>query len=78
MGDASHSMDGVFTVTGAGADIWGSNDAFSYVHKNAGNWRQNTPNHLAHLHAQTALLAVAASLVWGYWGTDRNLLECPA
>jgi len=34
-GSASRSPSGVFTLTGAGADIWGSNDAFRYVYQTA-------------------------------------------
>ena len=34
-GSASRSPSGVFTVTGAGADIWGSSDAFRYVYQTA-------------------------------------------
>ena len=35
IGSASRSPSGVFTVIGAGADIWGSNDAFRYVYQTA-------------------------------------------
>lgn len=34
-GNASRSPSGVFTITGAGADIWGSSDAFRYVYQTA-------------------------------------------
>jgi autotransporter-associated beta strand protein len=35
VGSASRSPSGVFTLTGAGADIWGSSDAFRYVYQTA-------------------------------------------
>jgi fibronectin type 3 domain-containing protein len=35
VGSASRSPSGVFTLTGAGADIWGSADAFRYVYQTA-------------------------------------------
>jgi fibronectin type 3 domain-containing protein len=35
IGSASRSPSGVFTITGAGADIWGSSDAFRYVYQAA-------------------------------------------
>jgi fibronectin type 3 domain-containing protein/regulation of enolase protein 1 (concanavalin A-like superfamily) len=35
VGSASRSPSGVFTITGAGADIWGSSDAFRYVYQTA-------------------------------------------
>jgi fibronectin type 3 domain-containing protein len=35
IGSASRSPSGVFTITGAGADIWGSSDAFRYVYQTA-------------------------------------------
>jgi fibronectin type 3 domain-containing protein len=35
VGSASRSPSGVFTITGAGADIWGSSDAFRYVYQAA-------------------------------------------
>jgi regulation of enolase protein 1 (concanavalin A-like superfamily) len=34
-GSASRSPSGVFTITGAGADIWGTSDAFRYVYQTA-------------------------------------------
>jgi fibronectin type 3 domain-containing protein len=35
IGSASRSPSGVFTITGAGADIWGNSDAFRYVYQAA-------------------------------------------